>query len=219
VGLAEANAVSTQRLEETRAVFRGVARTLRKPLHELAEAAMAAGSTEQKEAGAEAAFFLATLESLAGPVSAPLGPLSAMAAARSAVAQAGVRFPASVFEVQGDGEGRFLCRSEEVVQAICLLLENAVEAVNRPGSTVRVQCARDFGRAVIEVIDGGPGLGTLARRRMFRPFWTTKPGHRGLGLYMARQLIERNEGGVLVSDSPSGGAVARVAFPLFAEDA
>ena len=219
VGLAEASATSTQRLEETRAVFRGIARTLRRPVHLLAESAAAGTDPEHKAAGAEASFFLSTLEYLAGSAAAPQGLLSIQAAVRGAVAQLGTRYPSAAVEVSGDGGGRFLCRSDEVVQAIRLLLENAVEAAARPGAAVRVLCSRDSGRAEIRVIDDGPGLGTLARRRLFRPFWTTKPGHRGLGLYMARLLVERNEGGLSVGNAPEGGAVARMAFPLAAEDA
>ncbi len=237
VGLAEASSVSSRRLEETRAVFSGIARTLRRPLSALVEAAAARGTMEQKEAGAEAAFFLSTLESLAGSPSSPAGLLSGPAAAHSAVEAVRSRYPCTCFRLFGEANGeasaeatsgeanrKFHCRVEEVVRALVLLLENAAEAEPRAGATVEVRFSTDFGRAVIEVVDEGPGMGTLARRRMFRPFWTTKPGHRGLGLYVARLLIERNEGGVTVttvstaSAGAGGGVIARVAFPLATED-
>jgi signal transduction histidine kinase len=219
ISLADAGAASTRRLAEVRAVVHGIVRTLQQPVKLLAESAAHAGTDRQKEAGAEAEFFLGMLGSLCGSASSRSGPAMAEELAGAAVAAARQRFPAIVFKVRGESRQSILCYADEVTQALGLLLDNAAEANPAPGAVVAVRCSSDQGRAVIEISDSGPGLEGEARRKLFKPFWTSKPGHRGLGLYFARIALERNEGGVVLAASSSGGALARVSFPLDAAEA
>ena len=204
----------TGRLAEMRAVVSGIVRTLREPVRLLARSASDAGDDRQREAGAEAEFFLETLGSLFGPSASRAGSSSAEELAAAAVAAARLRFPSTTFTLEARGGPRFPCYAEEVIQALGLLLDNAAEAAAPPGPGVTVRCSTGPARAVIEIIDRGPGLDGDARKRMFKPFWTTKPGHRGLGLYFARIVLERNEGGVVLSAAPAGGTVVTVSFPL-----
>jgi len=202
---------------EARAVIHGIVRALREPVRVLAESAARGGTVRQKEAGAEAEFFLGTLGSLFGSASSRSGPATAGELAGAAAAKARERFPEVIFELGDDNPRRFVCYADEVTQAIGMLLDNAAEANPRRGAVVRIRCSSDQGRAVIEISDDGPGLDSAARRKLFKPFWTTKPGHRGLGLYFARIVLERNEAGIVLAGSPSGGALARVSFPLVTE--
>jgi signal transduction histidine kinase len=201
------------RLAETRSLFRGVVHALNQPVRILAAGAARAGSIEQKEAGAEAAFFLATLDSLAGSPSSTTRPAAAEEIARAAIERVQGKFPGTGFRLRGDGAGIFLCRSEEVIQAMGLILENAAEAKEGERGEVEIHCSADRARVLITVADDGPGIDARARRTLFKPFSTTKPGHRGLGLYFARMIVERNEGGIDFTGGNSGGTVARVSFP------
>ncbi len=80
--------------------------------------------------------------------------------------------------------------------AIGNLVANAIEAsATRQG--VEVVVDREDDRAVIDVHDHGRGLGTLARTRAFEPFFSTKFGHEGLGLPVAR-AVARAHGGELM---------------------
>ncbi len=97
----------------------------------------------------------------------------------------------------------------ELALATLCLLENAVESGAR---VVRVECRP----GVIEVIDDGPGLGDSAEHA-FEHFFTTRPGHLGLGLPLARRLVERS-GGKLALDAADGGGV-RAAITLPSEPA
>ena len=132
---------------------------------------------------------------------------------RAAVERVGTKYPDTEFTQQGEGGSLFLCRCEELVQAVSLLLENAAEAKENSCAGVRIGWAADRSRVVIEIADEGPGIDALARRRLFKPFFTTKPGHRGLGLYFARIIVERNEGGIDFTSGESGGTIVRLAFP------
>ena len=202
------------RLAELRAVVSGIVRTLREPVRLLARSAAEASDSRQREAAAEAEFFLETLGSLFGPSASRVGRSSAEELAAAAVSGARLRFPWASFTLEAGGGPTFPCYAEEVIQALGLLLDNAAEASASPGAEVGVRCSTGPARAVIEITDRGPGLDGEARKRMFKPFWTSKPGHRGLGLYFARVVLERNEGGVMLSAGPSGGTVATVSFPL-----
>jgi signal transduction histidine kinase len=73
--------------------------------------------------------------------------------------------------------------------------------------------ARDY--AVVEVEDDGPGMSPeFVRRRLFRPFQTTKPGGVGLGLYTARRILRHHRGDVEVRSAEGGGACVRLLLPL-----
>ena len=212
INAAHAATASTGRLTEVRAVVGGIVRTLRGPVRLLAQSAASSGGDRQREAGAEAEFFLGTLGSLCGASSGRSGSSTVEELADVAVSAARARFPGVAFHREGATGRTFHCYGDEVVQALGLLLDNAAEAA--PGAPVAVLCSEEQDRAVIQITDHGPGLEGAARRNLFKPFWTTKPGHRGLGLYFARIVLERNEGGIVVSDGVSGGTMAMVSFPL-----
>ncbi|MBI4604545.1 MAG: hypothetical protein HY721_21495, partial [Planctomycetes bacterium] len=68
------------------------------------------------------------------------------------------------------------------------LLSNAVDAAAGPGAAlerrVDVLIAREDGRAVLAVSDTGPGIASDILNRIFDPFFSTKDGGTGLGLYV-----------------------------------
>ena len=75
--------------------------------------------------------------------------------------------------------------------ALLNLLMNAVEAAG-PGGSVEVGTAWDEGQFMIDVTDNGPGLSHP--EQVFEPFYTTKPEGIGLGLFLARQVVEECHG-------------------------
>jgi two-component system nitrogen regulation sensor histidine kinase NtrY len=102
---------------------------------------------------------------------------------------------------------------DQIEQALINLLRNAVEASLSGGGQVRVRWRADGARAVVEILDEGPGL--PGSDNLFVPFFTTKPGGSGIGLALVRQIAEAHEGGVSLSprdDAP--GVVAQFWLPL-----
>jgi PAS domain S-box-containing protein len=92
---------------------------------------------------------------------------------------------------------------DQVRQALLNILRNAFEAT--PGGG-RIRLAVTVaGRALsIAVADSGPGIPDTIRARLFRPFGSTKPGGTGLGLAVARALVEGNAGALEIASDASG---------------
>ncbi len=97
----------------------------------------------------------------------------------------------------------------QVQQALLNLFQNAIEALSHsstPHRTLRVRCMpwtdpeEDTGgdRGVtIRVEDNGPGIPADDRERVFNVFYTTRAGGTGMGLAIARSVIEEAHGGSL----------------------
>jgi two-component system sensor histidine kinase HydH len=69
------------------------------------------------------------------------------------------------------------------------------------------------GRLVFEVRDSGPGVPEDERERIFEPFYTKRTRGTGLGLAVAKRVVELHRGTISVDNAPGGGAIFRVALP------
>jgi signal transduction histidine kinase len=97
------------------------------------------------------------------------------------------------------------------------LLMNAMDAAADGGSPSRMvevdARSADGHTAVVDVRDSGPGLPTPAGR-VFDAFYTTKPSGIGMGLPIARSIVEAHGGSLHAANNPRGGATFRVRLPL-----
>ncbi len=111
------------------------------------------------------------------------------------------------------------CAAPLLTQVLSNLLENGAHAAGA-GGWVKLTSRSDGDRLVIEVSDSGAGVPAALRERIFEPFFTTKPpgSGTGLGLTMARQIVERHGGILDVREAP-GGTLFHIEVPLRAHDA
>lgn len=95
------------------------------------------------------------------------------------------------------------------------LLKNAYEAMNGTGSvSVHVHEQGDF--ICFDVVDSGGGIAPEILANLFTPFTTTKPGGTGLGLLIAKQLVEVQHGKLLVDSRPNDGCTFSILLPCAA---
>jgi C4-dicarboxylate-specific signal transduction histidine kinase len=99
----------------------------------------------------------------------------------------------------------------KVKQAIANLLDNAVDA-STPGSRVDVHATASDGRVRISVRDRGPSVAATIRDSLFTPFATTKRDGIGLGLTLARELVQA-PGGALEWEPAEQATVFVVLLP------
>lgn len=102
----------------------------------------------------------------------------------------------------------------ELNQVWANLLSNALDAVEE-GGQVELTANRESDSVSVRVIDNGPGIPAGIVDRIFDPFFTTKPigEGTGLGLDIARRLIQRHNGRIEV-DSKPGRTEFRVILPV-----
>lgn len=103
-----------------------------------------------------------------------------------------------------------------LVQVFRNLLENALAAGMDP-VLIDITCeAAQIGQAdalCVRVRDNGPGLTVEQRRRIFEPFYTTKPTGTGLGTAIAQRLVEAHGGTLAVAEGVSPGTELVVTIP------
>lgn len=99
-------------------------------------------------------------------------------------------------------------------QALVALVTNAVQA-SVAGQTVRIEaklCSTTPGRWELSVRDEGAGIRPELVKKIFVPYFTTKPGGNGLGLAMANKVVRIHGGRLTVDSEPGHGSrfVARM---------
>ena len=94
------------------------------------------------------------------------------------------------------------------------VLLNALE-VSPDGAAVEIRTSFDAGACAvaIEVADRGPGIAPEQARRVFEPFYSTKPHGTGLGLAVSKRLVEQHDGTLTFAPRPGGGTVFRIQLP------
>jgi len=101
-------------------------------------------------------------------------------------------------------------------QILWNLCDNAVKYASAAAGAIAVELAcgvlESSGRPYLEVADRGPGITPDKVEQIFEPFYTSQPGGTGLGLYISRELAERNGAALRYQPRAGGGSVFRIVF-------
>lgn len=103
--------------------------------------------------------------------------------------------------------------------ALRRLFANLIDNALRYGSAAEVSVARSGPEIVVTIDDDGPGIPALERAAVFEPFYRVEPsrsretGGAGLGLAIARAIVEAHGGRIGVEIAPKGGARIHVVLP------
>jgi signal transduction histidine kinase len=115
----------------------------------------------------------------------------------------------------GAGMPRIEAYAGELNQVWSNLIDNALDAMDGTG-TLRLATRLEEDSVVVEVGDTGPGMPPPVAARAFEAFYTTKDVGKGtgLGLDIARRIVEERHGGTITIDSRPGATVLRVRLPI-----
>jgi C4-dicarboxylate-specific signal transduction histidine kinase len=104
----------------------------------------------------------------------------------------------------------------QLQQVVLNLVVNGLDAMRDrpPGERhLTIRSSLDKTKMQIEVADLGQGIPEADRERLFEPFYTTKPAGMGMGLAIARSIVEAHGGSLSVVNRPGVGATFRVLIP------
>jgi len=112
-----------------------------------------------------------------------------------------------------DGDVRRLKR------VLLIGIDNAIKH-SAPGSAITIKSRRDEGNVVVEILDDGPGLDNDEKPRVFERFFRGRSEREmhnrgiGIGLAIAREIVELHRGRISLDNRPEGGAILTVALPI-----
>jgi signal transduction histidine kinase len=101
----------------------------------------------------------------------------------------------------------------QINQVLLNLLLNAIQSMDKPG-VIRVSLKHDDGAVFITVADEGKGIPPETLPNIFRPFFTTKGHGTGLGLSLARRIVDSHGGHIDVTSVVGKGTQFLVELPI-----
>jgi two-component system NtrC family sensor kinase len=107
------------------------------------------------------------------------------------------------------------CDAGQIQQVILAVLVNACE-VMKAGGALSVASERRGASAVLRIADTGPGIPLEVLPQIFEPFFSTKddPHRTGLGLAVARSIVEQHGGEIEARSTEGRGAEFAISIPL-----
>jgi signal transduction histidine kinase len=93
------------------------------------------------------------------------------------------------------------------------LMLNACHAMGERDGELKLNAYQQNGKVIVEIADTGPGIAKQNLKRIFEPFYSTKSSKgTGLGLYITKQLVERNNGRITARSKVGKGTTFSLEF-------
>jgi PAS domain S-box-containing protein len=136
------------------------------------------------------------------------------------MAKHGLRERRVTLRLSLDSNQRLVVRGnrQRVGQVLTNIILNGVQATPDEGQ-VTVSARQRDGQAQVSVHNTGSFIPVDVRRRLFVPFFTTKPTGTGLGLAIARQIVTGLDGRIEVESDPATGTTFTIELPLVVREA
>jgi signal transduction histidine kinase len=110
-----------------------------------------------------------------------------------------------------------ICDHIQLQQVIINLVVNAIDAMKDTPTAnriINIRTSRVENFAELSVLDRGPGIPEDKLKQVFEPFFTSKAEGMGMGLSIARTIIEAHNGRIWAENQDHGGASFRIRLPL-----
>lgn len=107
---------------------------------------------------------------------------------------------------------------EHISTVLGILIDNAI-SYSMPGSPIEVGAKLQQKQIVFFVTDHGVGIPDSEKEKVFERFYRTDPSrnskeHFGLGLCIAKEIVQLHQGTITLSDTPEGGCTFKIKLPL-----
>lgn len=108
---------------------------------------------------------------------------------------------------------------KQIQEVLFNIIRNAAQAIEKKEGRIVVSGFADHDNAIIRIADNGSGIPKDKVEQIFHPFYTTKaPGKgTGLGLFIVKQVVERNKGAIEVESEEGVGTTFTLRFPTAAK--
>jgi C4-dicarboxylate-specific signal transduction histidine kinase len=117
--------------------------------------------------------------------------------------------PSEPLRVRGDR-----IQLQQVLLNLLINAADAMEHLDKSRRRIVVRAAPDQGFAEIEIVDNGPGILAVKFSEVFEPLFTTKPNGMGMGLSIARTIVEAHDGQISAENRAGQGAAFCIRLPL-----
>ncbi|MCB0259032.1 MAG: HAMP domain-containing histidine kinase, partial [Calditrichaeota bacterium] len=94
------------------------------------------------------------------------------------------------------------------------LLDNAADAIGREG-IIELRLRRRGKRVLVSFSDNGCGMTPAEKRRIYTPYFSTKPSGTGLGLFVVREIVRAHRGRITCVTRPGQGTRFTLSFPQY----
>jgi signal transduction histidine kinase len=115
-------------------------------------------------------------------------------------------------EIVVEGSPIIWCDGDRLYQVLVNMLTNAVEAME-DGGQIAINVQTTTYGSVIDFSDTGQGMPPAMKYRIFDLFFTTKASGTGIGLPIARKIIEAHGGSIDVTSRPGAGTTFKIYLP------
>ena len=118
----------------------------------------------------------------------------------------------------GEHYPKLRCDKERIIQTLGILIDNAISH-SRSNSSIQMGARMHMKQVVFYVIDHGCGIDDTEKEKVFDRFYTgdasrTNKNHYGLGLSIAKEIINLHQGSISLTDTPDGGCTFEIYIPL-----
>ena len=107
----------------------------------------------------------------------------------------------------------------EIFRALSNIVRNALQSLPNENGLVNISIYQQENSIIIQVSDNGCGISTGEMQHVFDPYFTTKLSTKntgtGLGLYIAKRIIDDHEGSITINSPKLFGTEIKVILPLF----
>ncbi len=138
---------------------------------------------------------------------------------RESISLLGPKAKNSEIEVDVQSGPLFIRGDNRALQQVLVnLFFNALENMENGGKLVvhsNCEGEGEYGTVRIVIRDRGKGIPRENLHRIFEPFFTSRKGGFGLGLFITRRMVERHDGIIFAESAPGTGTAMNVEFPAY----